>query len=132
MENVTYYYWLQSTEYDGTMEFFGPVSVKTEIITDDNMVLPLATQLNSAYPNPFNPSTTISFDIKEKTNVNIEIFNIKGQRVKQLVNQEVATGRHRIVWNGTDHNNRPVSSGVYFYKMQASEYSKINKIIMMK
>ena len=104
----------------------------TSIFDEDIIMVSDKAKLYPAYPNPFNPTTTISFDIKEKTNVSIEIFNIKGQRVKQLVNREVAPGHHIVVWNGTDDNNRIVSSGVYFYKMQADEYFKINKIIMMK
>ena len=131
MDN-TYYYWLQSSEYDGTIEFFGPVSVKTGIISDENTVIPLITQLNAAYPNPFNPSTTISFDVAERTLVNIGIYNIKGQKVKELVNEEVSAGRYSVVWNGIDENYRQVASGVYFYKMQAEQYVQINKIIMMK
>ena len=131
-EDTKYFYWLQSAEYDGTMEFFGPVSVKTGIISNDTPVIPLITQLNNAYPNPFNPSTTISFDIAETAFVNIEIYNIRGQRVKSLVTQEIKPGRYNVVWQGKNDNNRTVSSGIYFYKMQAGKYSKINKVLMMK
>ena len=131
-EDTKYFYWLQSAEYDGTMEFFGPVSVKTGIISNDTPVIPLITQLNNAYPNPFNPSTTISFDIAETAFVNIEIYNIRGQRVKSLVTQEIKPGRYNVVWQGKNDNNRTVSSGIYFYKMQAGKYTKINKVLMMK
>lgn len=131
-EDTEYFYWIQSVEYSGTSEFFGPVSVKTNRIDEENPVIPLVTQLNSAYPNPFNPSTSISFDLAEKAGVNIEIFNIKGQKVKSLINEEISAGRHSVVWNGQDENHKKVSSGVYFYKMQAGKYIKINKMIMMK
>ncbi len=130
--NSEYYYWLMSSEYDGTVDFYGPVSVKTSIIFDEIPTIPLVTQLNSAYPNPFNPSTTISFDLSEMGIVMIEIYNIKGQKVKNLLNDIVLPGRHNIVWNGLDDNRKVVSSGVYFYKMQAGNYIKINKMIMIK
>ncbi len=131
-EDTEYFYWLQSAEYDGTMEFFGPIAVKTGKIGNEAPVIPLVTQLNGAYPNPFNPSTTISFDIAEKVKVTIDIFNIKGQKVKSLVNQEIAPGRHSIIWSGLDDNHRRVATGVYFYKMQAGKYSQIDKMLMMK
>lgn len=127
-----YFYWLMSFENDGTIEYFGPVSVKTEIITDDTIIIPLSTQLNAAYPNPFNPNTTISFDLVENSFVNIEIFNIKGQKIKTLLNDNVNAGRHRVIWNGTDDNYKKVSSGVYFYKMQAGDHSQLKKMVMMK
>ncbi len=130
--DTEYFYWLQSAEYDGTIEFFGPISIKTQIISQETPVIPLVTQLNGAYPNPFNPSTTISFDIAEKTNVTIDIFNIKGQKVKSLVNQEIAQGRHSVIWNGLDNNHKRVATGVYFYIMQAGQYTQINKMLMMK
>ena len=115
----------------------GESNPSNELVVDytsinENSLLPLVTKLNSAYPNPFNPSTTISFDIAEKAFVNLEIYNIKGQRVRTLVNTDVNPGSHRVVWNGLDENHRPVSSGVYFYKMQAGKYLQINKIVMMK
>ena len=131
-EQTTYYYWLMSAEYDGTTEYYGPTSVKTKGFTGDNMILPVVTQLNSAYPNPFNPSTTISFDIKDEVKVRIEIYNVKGQKIKSLINEDIPVGRHRIVWDGLDDNLVRVSSGVYFYRMQAGIYTKINKMIMMK
>ncbi|MDD4155044.1 MAG: FlgD immunoglobulin-like domain containing protein [Candidatus Cloacimonetes bacterium] len=71
-------------------------------------------------------------NLAEKAGVNIEIFNIKGQKVKSLINEEISAGRHSVVWNGQDENHKKVSSGVYFYKMQAGKYIKINKMIMMK
>ena len=71
----------------------------------------------SNYPNPFNPNTTIDFYLPEPGDVTLEVFNIKGQRVKTLINEHKETGSHNIVWNGTDQNGRFVSSGVYFYRL---------------
>ena len=100
--------------------------------SDDDTAPVLTTELKGNYPNPFNPETTIRFSTKEAGPVALEIYNVKGQLVKKLVNEDKAAGNHTVVWNGTDQNNRPVSTGVYFYKMHAGKYSSTRKMIMMK
>jgi len=92
----------------------------------------VVTALNANFPNPFNPETTISYSVKEALPVSIEIYNVKGQLVKTLINETKAAGTHTVVWNGSDNNNRPVSSGVYYYKMNAGKYSSTKKMILMK
>jgi hypothetical protein len=99
--------------------------------TDVTVVKPV-NSLNANYPNPFNPSTTISFNNATAGNVKIDIFNIKGQKVKSLVNDYFAQGSHKVVWNGTDEQQRQVGSGVYFYKMTAENFSDTRKMILMK
>ncbi len=99
---------------------------------DDNSIPALVTKLDGNYPNPFNPSTTIRYSMKEAGPVSIEIYNIKGQLVRTLVDGVKEAGNHTIVWNGLDKSNRSVSSGVYFYKMNAGKYSSTKKMIMMK
>ncbi len=86
------------------------------------------------FPNPFNPSTTISFSLtaKDAKNTKLEIYNLKGQKVKTLVNEELSAGKHSVVWNGTDDSDKSVSSGIYFYKMRAGSYTSTKKMILMK
>ncbi|NQV17429.1 MAG: T9SS type A sorting domain-containing protein [Armatimonadetes bacterium] len=79
------------------------------------------------YSNPFNPSTTIFYNIIEACNVSIEVFNIKGQKVKQLISDQFSSGEHSVVWDGRDENNQSVGSGIYFYKLKASDYRKLGK-----
>ncbi len=100
--------------------------------TVDNEVIPVVSSLEQNYPNPFNPETTISFDVPQANNVSIDVYNIKGQKVKTLVNENMQAGRHSVVWNGKDSNNKQVASGVYFYKMKSGKYSKTKKMILMK
>jgi hypothetical protein len=90
------------------------------------------TSLNGNYPNPFNPETTISYSVKGTSPVTVEIYNVKGQKVKTLVNETKASGNHTIKWNGTDSNNHKVTSGVYFYRMQAGKYTASRKMILMQ
>ncbi len=95
-------------------------------------VIPAITELKGNYPNPFNPSTTIAYSVKEATPVQIGIFNIKGQLVRALVDEPKAAGNHLVVFDGLDNNHAPLASGVYFYRMRAGSYSKSQKMIMMK
>jgi FlgD Ig-like domain/Fibronectin type III domain len=92
----------------------------------------VASKLLGNYPNPFNPTTTISFSLIETGNVTIEVFNVKGKIVKQLINEQLPVGQHSVVWNGTDDNNNFVSSGVYFYKMRSGNYIQTRKMILLK
>ncbi len=133
--NTTYNYWLQSTDFDGTSQMFGPVTVKISGQDDndiDNAIL--RTELYGNYPNPFNPETTISYSISQAQHVRLEVYNMRGQLVKTLLNKQIETANTRlnVVWNGKDNNNNDVSSGIYLYKLITDNYSKTNKMILMK
>ncbi len=99
---------------------------------EDPIVPVVATTLKNNFPNPFNPETTIAFSVKDNSPVTIGIYNVKGQLVKTLVNETKAAGNYTVPWNGTDSNGRAVSSGIYYYKMNAGKYSSTKKMIMMK
>ena len=102
-------------------------------VSNEDIVAPaFANALKGNYPNPFNPETTIRYSVREASDVSIEIYNLKGQLVNRLVNEHKAAGEHSVVWKGTDMNNRPVASGVYFYKMNTGKFSATKKMIMMK
>jgi len=101
-------------------------------VANDDPVAVLVTSLKGCYPNPFNPTTTISFSIKEKAPVELVIYNILGQKVRTLVNQPLEPGEHSIVWNGTDNKGRSVASGIYFYRMKAGNYSETKKMVLKK
>jgi hypothetical protein len=98
----------------------------------DMIVTPAIGHLSQNYPNPFNPSTTIDYNMIEPGNVSIEVFNIKGQKVKTLVNEHMTAGDHNVVWDGKNTNNKSVSSGIYFYKMKTGSYISTKKMILMK
>jgi len=90
------------------------------------------TALHENYPNPFNPETTISFTLGKDTTVQIDICNVKGQVVNNIVNRHMSAGTHRIVWDGKDNFGHPVSSGMYFYRMTTGEYTSMRKMLLMK
>lgn len=99
---------------------------------NDDPVIPVAPTLNNAFPNPFNAQTSISYNLPKSGSVEIEIYNVKGQLVKTLVNETKSTGSHNAIWSGTDNHNKTVPAGVYFYKMVSGKYSATKKVILMK
>ena len=84
----------------------------------------------SNYPNPFNPTTTISFETTNlHENTRIEIYNLKGQKIRKF---SIFNDQSSIEWDGTDDNNKPVSSGIYFYKLKSSEIEISRKMLLLK
>ncbi|MBC8416328.1 MAG: T9SS type A sorting domain-containing protein [Candidatus Cloacimonetes bacterium] len=104
-----------------------------EVSTDDMSVIPSIIKLCGNYPNPFNPSTTITYSLNKDSKVTLEIYNIKGQKVRTLVNKEQPAGNYKTIWNGKDDNDRSIASGIYFYKMKAGgRYTSTKKMILLK
>ena len=98
---------------------------------NDNVEKPIfSLQQNS--PNPFNPETSITFSLPAKKTASLIIYNVKGQIVKTLLNEELSAGIHTIAWNGKDTKNNPVGSGVYYYKLKTGKLELIRKMILLK
>jgi hypothetical protein len=90
------------------------------------------TTLFQNYPNPFNPGTTITLYVSEIEPVNITIYDIRGQKVRQLVNEKLPYGKHRAHWDGRNDQNELVGSGIYFYKMTAGKKTFSKKMLLLK
>ena len=84
------------------------------------------------YPNPFNPETTINFNMSKAGKANVSVYNLKGQLVKTILNDNVATGNQSVVWNGTDTQNNSVASGVYFYRIKTNNQTINKKMVLQK
>ncbi|MCD4665979.1 MAG: T9SS type A sorting domain-containing protein [Bacteroidales bacterium] len=84
------------------------------------------------FPNPFNPTTTISFSIPKESHAELSIYNIKGQKVKTLLNESAVIGKHTVSWNGKDEYGNSLSSGIYFYKLKSGVYTTTKKMILLK
>ena len=106
--------------------------LQVKIGETDEPLLPSATKLFNNYPNPFNPETTISFNLAEQGFVTIEVFNIRGQKVKTVVKDAFVPGHHSVVWDGTDRKGNPVSSGMYFYRMNSQDHFSTKKMLLLK
>ncbi len=92
----------------------------------------LAASLAQNEPNPFNPQTTIRYTMPATGNVTINIYDASGRLVRSLLNGVKEAGSHNVTWNGTDNNNSPVSSGIYFYRLTAGKFSETKKMTLLK
>jgi len=93
---------------------------------------PVKSTLKQNYPNPFNPNTTISFNMDRASNVTLNVFNVKGQLVKTLLNGRSTVGLNSFSWDGTDNNNNKVASGVYYYTLKNGNDTQTKKMVLVK
>jgi len=113
--------------------YIDDLAIVNTVDSEDDIVIPVYSELRQNHPNPFNPETTISFSVSE-ANVNTEIciYNVKGQKVKTLIDEILDSGEHYTVWNGRNDAGNKVGSGVYFTKMNSGKFISIKKMILMK
>ena len=102
------------------------------VLALDGIDLPNIFALHNNYPNPFNPVTNITYDIPEVTQVTLDIYNISGQKVSTLAQGQHEPGRYRIQWNATNNYGKPLSSGMYIYRIRAGNFVSVKKLILMK
>jgi len=121
-----------SLDPDGTIADIGAFYFNQNVGIEDP-VIPSAKYSLSNYPNPFNPTTTISFSIPEESKIELSIFNIKGQKIKTLAYNEFAKGSHSIIWNSNNDKGKPVSSGIYLYKLNINgKKEAVKKCLLLK
>jgi len=101
-------------------------------VDEDDDLLPFNFELKNNYPNPFNPTTTIEYTIPIKSDVDISIFNLLGQKVNTIVEGEESAGEHRVSWDGTDFTGNRVASGIYLYRINAGDNSQTKKMMFIK
>jgi hypothetical protein len=111
----------------GFIQFGNPTG-----INDEPEAIPTEFALKQNYPNPFNPETNVSFDLPKAQNVTLQVFNILGQHVKTLADGVYEPGSHTVSWNGTNGNGENVPSGIYFYSLRTEEFSKTNKMMLIR
>jgi subtilisin family serine protease len=102
------------------------------VSNEDNLTPVVETELLGAFPNPFNPTTVINFNLKNAAKVSLDIYNQKGQKVHTLVDGNLPAGSHSYVWDGVDNKGNQVASGMYLYRMKSGKYSNTKKMILMK
>ena len=128
-----YYQFYITTVNQMGMESDPSAIVEYTTAGNEGNIPPLKTALFGNYPNPFNPETTISFQTTESTeSTEIKIYNLKGQKVRTLVNEVIPAGQHSVIWDGKDKSGNAVSSGIYFYRLETSNYSSTKKMLLMK
>ncbi|MCL1827121.1 MAG: choice-of-anchor D domain-containing protein [Candidatus Cloacimonetes bacterium] len=132
--NTTYHWQIVARNTTGNGEasvsrFFTTIS---ETSVDDGTSGIFITALLGNFPNPFNPDTVIKFSLATDTDVEISIFNSKGQKVSNQIYESLKKGNHSIVWNGQDQKGVPVGSGVYYYKLKTEKYEETKRMLLIK
>ena len=105
---------------------------QVHLVTLSALELPRTISLEHAYPNPFNPTTYIRYSVPYYEYITIDIFNVRGQIIKTLIKQLHQPGNYETLWDGTNHNGTPVPSGIYFYKMNATDFISVRKLVLLK
>lgn len=128
----TQYTFYVTTVNHSNMESAPSESVEYNSTYVDNQEVPVITALNGNYPNPFNPTTRIEYSLQNDCQVELQIYNMRGQLVRTLVKSTQSAGTHTAMWNGSDNTNKQVASGIYFYKMKTDEFEETRKMLMLK
>ena len=108
------------------------IRISTEIYAGEDRMQPLANRLFRAYPNPFNPSTTISFQTSHRSHVRLRIFDVRGRLIKTLFDSVAGRGRHQLTWNGENRRGRKVSSGVYLCTLEIGSYTSSQRLVLIR
>ena len=122
---------LNSDEVDLIAQWIdeGALEVQLSIIDE---TLPVTYNLQNAYPNPFNPVTTLQYDLPEDALVNITIYDMMGRVIKTMVNSQQNAGFKSIQWNATNNLGQPVSAGLYLYTIEAGDFRETKKMVLLK
>jgi len=127
-----YYYWLENVDLDGGSNIYGPVSVNFDDPEPGSPEIPIVAGINTIFPNPFNPYTSIRIGVETDARTQINIYNIRGQIVRRLMDKNLQKGTWTITWNGNDDNNNSCSSGLYFMRMTTGKDSYSRKLMLLK
>ena len=106
--------------------------VVTSVTDPPSEALPTQFRLHQNYPNPFNPETTIRYDLAKPVEVRLTVFDVLGRAVRTLVAHKQAAGAHSAVWDGRDDLGRQLASGVYVYRLEAGDFTKSAKMLLLK
>lgn len=128
-----YYYWLQNLDLDGSSALFGPVQVELQAINlNPTPPASLTTGISRVYPNPFNPDTTINYELESPQYTELMIYNLRGQLVRNLFSGQQNRGSHKLLWDGRDEQGRAGASGSYILILKAGERSFSQRMVLSK
>ena len=102
------------------------------LVDDLNRRIPTDFALFQAYPNPFNPTTTIGYQLPHSAHIKLTVYNTLGQVVKTLINSYVETGYHEVIWNGRHSAGKEMPSGIYMFRLESGSFQQVNKMMLMK
>jgi len=129
--NIDYVIEASDEEYT-VISQVGEFVLNNTLLSADSEIIPVVFALHQNYPNPFNPVTSLRYDLPEDGLVNITIYDMMGRVVNTLINDSQNAGYKSIQWNATNDRNEPVSAGLYIYTIQAGEFRKTKKMVLLK
>jgi hypothetical protein len=136
LPRVTVKFSMEATDGIDTVKVTGEDRVvyvnRYEYLSTEGEGIPTAFALHENYPNPFNPTTTLRFDLPEVSDVTVTIFNMLGQRVRTFNMNDTPAGYHSIKWNATNDYGEQVGAGVYLYQLRAKQFVKTRKMVLLK
>ncbi len=134
IEDNQYYYWLECIDLSGSVSLYGPttVTITQDEEPDDTPDASFATAIQAIYPNPFNPSTRLSYTLSEPMHVNVTVYDLRGRKVRTLVYGSGQKGMNEAIWDGTDASGKTAASGIYLFKLEAGGAVMTSKALMLK
>ena len=130
-DGIVYFYRIRAADYSGNWSDFSEV-VQLTTLSNDNINVAKRFMLYQNYPNPFNPITNLRYDLPENIFVNITVYDISGNMVKNLINTNQSSGYKSVIWDATNNQGQRVSAGVYIYSIEAGDFRQIKKMILLK
>ncbi len=129
--SVDYWYKVAAVDIHGNESGFALIG-PDQVTGDDPGALPDATFLSQNWPNPFNPSTTISFGLREKGHVSLRIYDAAGRLVVSLIDEDMPGGQYETAWDGTDGKGASLASGIYFYRLVTGDFVRTKKMVLLR
>ena len=108
------------------------VPIRPTVLATAIPARPRSYYLGPAIPNPFNPSTTITYTTAQSGQVKLRIYDVAGRLVRTLVSEHQVADEHTVTWNGRDDHNQQVASGVYLYRMRAGDFEETKRMVLLK
>ena len=132
------YYWRIRAQYndeswnDWCQAWHFNTIAPTDVEDDDHSGFPEHPELYQNFPNPFNPTTTIDYNLARSSHVSLTLYDILGRRIRQLIDTEQSSGSQSAIWDGTDDDGNPVAGGIYFYRLRAGDFGETKKMLLLK
>lgn len=131
LSGISYVYWLTATNQAGGESWYSTPVTATPVSISGEIAIPKEFALRQNFPNPFNPTTTLSYDLPESSNVKLTVYDVTGRELIALENGDLPAAHYEIQWDGLDASGNPVGAGVYFARIQAGDYAKTIKMVLI-
>ncbi len=133
--DTTTFYWHYKPRGNpqyGCTYVFNITDNATAVDDGQGLAVPAEFALEQNYPNPFNPTTSISYVLPHNAHVKVAVYNVLGEEVASLIDEQQSAGKHSVIWNGTADNGDTVPSGIYFYRLSAGQFVDTRKMLLLK